>query len=113
MNRDIAFRSKIGTFIDFPLEDLDLGKYVLHVEEGKKYVYDCIAVSNHIGNMNAGHYTAHARNVSFLDRGAWSLFDDSRVSPASPADVVSGSAYLLFYKRRVEAAAPAVVNSSM
>ena len=37
-------REKINTFIDFPLEDLDLSDIVMSWEEGQKPVYDCYGV---------------------------------------------------------------------
>ena len=37
-------RDKISTFIDFPLEGLDLSDVVMHYDDGEKPVYDCYAV---------------------------------------------------------------------
>lgn len=74
-------RSKLTTMVDFPLEGLDMTKYVLQ-PDGKRAVYDLIAVSNHMGGYGCGHYTAYCREGS-----EWYDFDDSRVSPASRASV--------------------------
>ena len=90
-------RDKIDTFIDFPLNDLDLRELVTHWNEGEEPVYDCYAVSNHFGGLGGGHYTAYARG----DDGTWSNFDDSRVTPGvSESEVVSSAAYCLYYKRK-------------
>ena len=50
---------KINTLITFPVEGLDLSKFVL---KGDQSIYDLYAVSNHYGGLKGGHYTAFARN---------------------------------------------------
>lgn len=51
--------------------------------KGRKYVYDLVAVSNHMGGLGGGHYTALAKNG---DR--WYNFDDSYVSLVQSNHVV-------------------------
>ncbi|GMH85191.1 hypothetical protein TrVE_jg13600 [Triparma verrucosa] len=90
------FREKIDTLVDFPLEGLDMGEFIL--ERGGKggAIYDCYAVSNHFGGLGGGHYTAYA-----LNGGSWCDFDDSRVTKdIDPSKVVSSAAYCLYYKLR-------------
>jgi ubiquitin carboxyl-terminal hydrolase 4/11/15 len=87
--------SKLGTFVEFPLNDLDLSDYVL--QKDKKLIYDCFAVSNHMGGAGGGHYTAYARNAT-TDK--WYKFDDSQVSPIDPESVITSAAYSLFYRLR-------------
>lgn len=53
-------KSKIDTFVDFPIRDLDLSKYVKN-REGESYLYELYAISNHYGGMAGGHYTAYAK----------------------------------------------------
>lgn len=90
-------RDKIDTFIDFPLNDLDLREIVTEWKEGEEPIYDCYAVSNHFGGLGGGHYTAYARG----DDNTWSNFDDSRVTSSVPeSEVVSSAAYCLYYKRK-------------
>lgn len=90
-------RDKINTFIDFPLTGLDLSGTVMHWADGEKPVYDCYAVSNHFGGLGGGHYTAFALN----NDGVWCTYDDSRITEgAEPKDVVSASAYVVYYRRR-------------
>ena len=64
---------------------------------GIQPIYDCYAVTNHFGSLNGGHYTAYGQNA--VD-GNWYNFNDGSVSSASPGQVVSEAAYLLFYRRR-------------
>ncbi|EEC51068.1 predicted protein, partial [Phaeodactylum tricornutum CCAP 1055/1] len=89
-------RDKIGLFIDFPLEGLDLTSVALHWTGAEKPLYDCYAVSNHYGGLGGGHYTAYALN----DDKVWCHYDDSRVTAnVEPEEVVSEAAYVLYYRR--------------
>ena len=112
--KHILRRDKLDTFVDFPLESLDMSRHcasssaTLDSSEGviNDHVpadYDLFAVTNHFGRMGAGHYTAFARSwdeSSGLSPN-WDLFDDSNVRCVENAGaVVSSHAYVLFYKRR-------------
>ena len=67
---------KLDTFVDFPLEGLDMRSHVLMPEQrnAESLIYDCFAISNHFGGVGGGHYTAFGMNP--LD-GQWYDFDDS------------------------------------
>ena len=76
--------------------------YVISLEdEPEPVLYDLYAVSNHMGSLNGGHYTAFCKNAP---TDQWLYFDDSRVSAVSAEKVkdtvCSASAYLLFYRKR-------------
>lgn len=71
---------KLDLHVDFPLDGLDMSKYVIGKEEGSDMIYDCYAVSNHYGNMGFGHYTAYAKNAL---NDKWYEYDDSRVQQIS------------------------------
>ena len=89
--------SKDGTFIDFPLENLDMGKYMSDGSPDKNFSkYDLFAVSQHYGDTGGGHYTAICKNVD----GNWYNYNDSHVSAGSPKEVVSSAAYVLLYRRK-------------
>jgi ubiquitin carboxyl-terminal hydrolase 4/11/15 len=94
-------REKLETFIDFPLEDLDMSKYFAadskqdFVENNLLSSYDLFGVVNHYGRLGFGHYTAYARrwNEDGIESD-WILFDDSSVrSGVTREDVVSNAAY--------------------
>jgi len=89
--------SKNSDLIDFPITGLDMGKYLLDKEEGKEYLYDLYAVSNHMGSLYGGHYTAHCKN-SLTNK--WYYFNDSSCGSTSQSDLVCSSAYVLFYRLR-------------
>ena len=65
--------------------------------EESEAIYDLYAVSNHMGGMGGGHYTAYALNSH---NGKWYEFDDTRTQEVSAQDVVTPKAYVLFYCRR-------------
>ncbi|KAG0687638.1 CSN-associated deubiquitinating enzyme Ubp12 [Pichia californica] len=91
-----SFSDKIDITVDFPIEGLDLTKYV--ADKDGDHIYDLFAVDNHYGGLGGGHYTAYVKN--FIDN-KWYYFNDSRVTSVSdPKESIKGSAYLLFYRKR-------------
>lgn len=89
--------SKNSDLVDFPITGLDMGQYLLDKDDDKEYIYDLYAVSNHMGSLYGGHYTAHCKN-SLTDK--WYYFNDSSCGKTSEADIVCSSAYVLFYRLR-------------
>jgi len=92
---------KINTTIDFPIEKLDLSKYISNPEEDK-YIYNLFGVNYHhsIGRSRRtdfGHYTSAVR--SRYDNKWYHYDDDSRVEKLSGNDIINEKAYLLFYLR--------------
>lgn len=59
--------------------------------------YDLYAVSQHIGGLGGGHYTAVVKNMK---DHKWYSFNDSVVAEADPRTAVTPQAYVLFYSRR-------------
>ena len=97
--RNTMFGSrKINDFINYPVNGLNMAPYLCKDSSGdKSCLYDLYAVSNHFGSLSGGHYTAYAKNPVYQK---WFNFDDTDVSRASEANVVTQAAYVLFYKRR-------------
>jgi len=91
-------RDKLTAPVEFPLAGLDLSSYVLK-EQTVPPVYDLFAVSNHMGSLGGGHYTAYAKQPGTVE---WYCFDDSQVYSVTTDQVVSSNAYVLFYQRRHE-----------
>ena len=86
---------KNGIFIDFPIENLDMGKFICGPD--KEYSkYDLFAVSQHYGGTGGGHYTAVCKNID----GNWYSYNDSSVSGTNAQSGVSSAAYVLFYRRK-------------
>lgn len=88
-------RSKIDSFVDFPIEGLDISDYLLQKDENN--IYDLFAIANHFGGLGGGHYTAYA--VNYLTK-QWFEFNDSSVHPVTVENLVQSSAYVLFYRKR-------------
>lgn len=57
--------------------------------------YELIAVADHTGSINGGHYTAHGRCIL---NGSWVEFNDSLVMPANPPKGSSSTAYMMLYR---------------
>eukprot|EP01124_Arcella_intermedia_P023070 TRINITY_DN3578_c0_g1_i1.p1 TRINITY_DN3578_c0_g1~~TRINITY_DN3578_c0_g1_i1.p1 ORF type:complete len:960 (+),score=199.61 TRINITY_DN3578_c0_g1_i1:223-2880(+) len=91
-----VWRDRLDNLVQFPLDNWDLTSHVLGPKEAPP-IYDLYAVSNHYGSMGGGHYTAYTRHRT---NNKWYKCDDSSVSEASPGEVVSRAAYVLFYRRR-------------
>ncbi|XP_005101606.1 ubiquitin carboxyl-terminal hydrolase 31 [Aplysia californica] len=95
-------RSKLNTLVDFPIDDLDMSKHLVHqnIQNGllkrDDYTYELLGVCNHYGNMMGGHYTAFCRSP--ID-AKWREFNDTKVTHLD-AQIVTKDAYILFYQRR-------------
>lgn len=83
---------KNGNLIKFPFE-LDLCKYCVGYKKNS-YKYNLVSVANHVGSLNSGHYFSYVKNTN----GNWYKFDDTMVSQMDKSNVVSNSAYCLFYQ---------------
>ena len=87
---------KITDLINFPLEDLDLSKYVKGYHPDS-YKYDLYGVCNHVGNVSGGHYTAFVKN----SQNNWNHFNDNQVEKLENPDlIISPLAYCLFYRKK-------------
>jgi len=83
-------------FVDFPLENLDLSKYVVGYNRDK-YIYDLYGVCNHSGSVLGGHYTACIKNAN----GKWYHCNDTSVQEISlVSQILSPKAYCFFYRKR-------------
>ncbi|OHT00047.1 hypothetical protein TRFO_33332 [Tritrichomonas foetus] len=60
------------------------------------YVYKLVAVSQHIGSLHGGHYTAQC-----MRENEWFTFNDRLVQKSNfvANEIASDKAYLLFYTR--------------
>ena len=86
---------KNNVFIDFPIRNLDLTEYILrNKDNNKKIKYNLIGIINHYGSAYYGHYTANC-----LNRNNWYNFNDEIVSRIKEKNIVTDSAYVLFYQK--------------
>ena len=92
---DYGYYSKNNVLIEFPIENLDMGKYICGPDKAYSK-YDLFAISQHFGGTGGGHYTAVCKNID----GNWYSYNDSMVSQTTPSNAIDGSAYVLFYRRK-------------
>ena len=97
---------KITTRVDFP-EIIDMSPFITGsrntrkgdgkdlAEPNNKYVL--FAVINHIGTLDAGHYTSYIRQHSNL----WFHCNDHQILPASINNVLDSEGYLPFYHKQI------------
>ena len=86
------FDSKNSTNVKFPLENLNLNKYLVG-PKNRDYIYDLISVSQHYGASFGGHYTSVCKKEN-----GWFEFDDDSVQRISSNKIVNSYAYILIYK---------------
>ena len=92
---------KNNIFIDFPLDELDLSKYVIGYDS-ETFKYECYGICNHAGTSNGGHYTSFVKTID----GDWHLFNDTHISKISNDNkekIKSPHAYCLFYRKKIDA----------
>lgn len=90
-------RRKNNQHIIFPLEQLDMQRYIPGACS-----YQCYAVANHMGSANMGHYSAFIREPGpgpkTKKNSSWLSYDDAAIRPLSgPAAIITPHAYCLFY----------------
>ncbi|MCL7044181.1 hypothetical protein MKW94_030699 [Papaver nudicaule] len=88
-------KNKLDTFVNFPIRNLDLSKYVRSKDDPLSHFYELYAISNHYGGLGGGHYSAYAK----LEGDKWYHFDDSHVSSVNEDEIKTSAAYVLFYRR--------------
>jgi ubiquitin carboxyl-terminal hydrolase 8 len=97
-----CYQQKNSTLIDFPIDNLNLSKYVINYEkrifkEGE-HLYNLYGICNHVGNTNGGHYTSYVKNAN----GKWYEFNDTHVNRIKENNLITPSAYVLFYRKSVK-----------
>jgi len=94
--------SKKTDLVDFPIETLDLSKYVVGYN-ARKYIYDLYGVVNHIGDVHGGHYTAFVLGPGQgpSEEKKWYHCNDDRIEMVQDArQIITPMAYVFFYRIR-------------
>lgn len=96
LKRFNASNRKNQILVNFPIENLDLSKYVIGYKK-EQYIYDLYGICNHSGNVNGGHYTAFIKNAN----GKWYHYNDREVSEIRDHNkLITPKAYCLFYRKK-------------
>lgn len=88
-------RSKLNNIIDFPIDNLNLSRYVCGYKP-ESYVYELFGVCNHSGTTHGGHYTSFVKNK----HDKWLHFNDTIFSEINKDNIVTAKAYCLFYRKK-------------
>jgi len=87
--------TKLNNLINFPLENLDLSKYVRGYN-ASTYKYNLYGICNHMGGVMGGHYTAFVKHAE----NKWVHFNDTNVEIVTdPNSIITPLAYCLFYRK--------------
>ena len=87
---------KNNSFVDFPLEDFNLSKYIKGYNK-ETYVYDLYALCNHSGNVMGGHYTACVKNAN----NKWYTFNDTSIQEVDDVQMLkNNNPYCFFYRKK-------------
>jgi len=89
-------RKKRQDLVQFPLENLDLAKYVSGYN-AKQYKYDLYAICNHSGGTTGGHYTSFVKTFN----NEWVHFNDTNIERNININkIITPKAYCLFYRKQ-------------
>lgn len=84
--------------VDYPTTGLDLAPYITPQNRNPDatYTYRLQSVANHTGSLQGGHYYSYCIDDDTL---RWFKYDDHVVSEITAKQVVTATAYILFYMR--------------
>ncbi|XP_067941410.1 ubiquitin carboxyl-terminal hydrolase 2-like [Watersipora subatra] len=88
------YRQKLSTKVNFEVQGFNLKQF--GVDSTRSVEYNLYGISNHVGSVYSGHYTAYCKHPH---RSRWYSFNDSRVSSISSQSLISEEAYVLFYEQ--------------
>lgn len=89
---------KNNSNVEIPHE-IDISEFcdnTMKTDTSLTYKYKLKGISNHLGYMGGGHYTADC--LSVVDNKTWYHFDDSSVSKYDGSDIDTSNAYVLLYE---------------
>mmetsp|Transcript_17137 Transcript_17137/g.20648 ORF Transcript_17137/g.20648 Transcript_17137/m.20648 type:complete len:452 (+) Transcript_17137:198-1553(+) len=85
---------KTNQIVKFDLDNLNIESYMTTNTSCRPHYLDLIAVIQHSGRMDSGHYIAYVRHHSH-----WYKCDDEYVFRVTKDEVKSSQGYLLFYRQ--------------
>ena len=90
-----AMNNKNHILVNFPLDNLNLSKYVIGYNQDS-FIYDLYGVCNHSGSVMGGHYTSFVKNAN----GKWYHYNDTNVTEVEERHIVTPKAYCFFYRKQ-------------
>jgi ubiquitin C-terminal hydrolase len=95
LKRFTNMNRKININIDIPLDNLDLSPFVKGYNKDT-FKYELYGIANHVGNSMGGHYYAYIKSTL----GKWYEINDTNVKEIPIENIISPSAYVLFYRKK-------------
>ena len=95
LKRYDIYGKKLQNFVDVPLENLDLSKYIVGYNKSS-YIYDLYGVCNHSGGTMGGHYTCIIKNAN----GKWYEFNDTFINVVNDNNIISNKSYCFFFRKK-------------
>ena len=93
--------TKTSSKVVFPIENLDLKDYTSELYSVDNTQYDLVAISEHRGSCNFGHYVAYSKNTK---NGEWYEFNDDDIFRVPydelAKEIITKNAYILFYAKK-------------
>ena len=89
------FGRKRNDFINFPTDNLDLTNYCVGYNKFKSH-FELTGICNHDGGAGFGHYYSYCK----YKNGNWYEFNDRNIRQISEQNLISNSAYCLFYRKK-------------
>jgi ubiquitin C-terminal hydrolase len=93
---------KVDTYVDYP-DVIDLREFIVGPQKAEPHYYRLYAVSNHMGGMGGGHYTANAIVQSPFEepdmQPRWYSFNDSYAGVTTGGSWRSAAGYVLCYEK--------------
>ena len=90
-------RCKNNTLIHFPIQQLDMTKYVYEQTPNSpiQINYELYGIGCHFGTISTGHYTCYVKN-----RNNWYFCNDDNVKQViNPIKMIDPNVYCLFYRK--------------
>jgi len=90
--------TKDNRLVSYPLTNFDVSSLVSPVQYDKTkcYTYRLLSVVNHYGGLHGGHYYTYCKDE---DTGRWFNYNDDQVSEIKNSQVITNTAYILFFLR--------------
>ena len=90
-------RGKNNTLIHFPIQQLDMTKYVYEQTPNSpiQINYELYGIGCHFGTISTGHYTCYVKN-----KNNWYFCNDDNVKQViNPIKMIDPNVYCLFYRK--------------
>ncbi len=94
--------TKTSSKVMFPIKNMDINDYLSDLHPVDKTTYELVAISEHRGTCDTGHYVAYCKNAI---NNKWYEFNDEDIFHIPYEDLdkelITKNAYILFYIRNI------------